>query len=71
MQLTCITNAPQIAACIVEHPNCQLIVIGGLIDPVVEYWATHGKPDTYEAGTWGPPTADRMLARDGRAWRRP
>ena len=35
MQLTCITNAPQIAACIVEHPNCQLIVIGGLIDPVI------------------------------------
>jgi len=42
-----------------------------ILDPIVEYWATHGKPDTYEAGTWGPPTADRMLARDGRAWRRP
>jgi glucose-6-phosphate 1-dehydrogenase len=42
-----------------------------ILDPVVEYWATHGQPDTYESGTWGPPSADRMLARDGRAWRRP
>ncbi len=42
-----------------------------ILDPVVQYWAEHGKPDTYPAGTWGPPSADRMLARDGRAWRRP
>ena len=42
-----------------------------ILDPIVEYWAKHGKPDTYEAGTWGPASADRMLARDGRVWRRP
>jgi glucose-6-phosphate 1-dehydrogenase len=42
-----------------------------ILDPIVEYWADHGKPDTYPAGTWGPPSADRMLARDGREWRRP
>jgi glucose-6-phosphate 1-dehydrogenase len=42
-----------------------------ILDPVVEYWAKHGEPDTYPSGTWGPPSADRMLARDGRAWRRP
>ncbi len=42
-----------------------------ILDPIIDYWAIHGKPDTYESGTWGPPTADRMLARDGRAWRRP
>jgi glucose-6-phosphate 1-dehydrogenase len=42
-----------------------------ILDPVVEYWADHGKPDTYAAGTWGPPSADKMLARDGRTWRRP
>ncbi len=42
-----------------------------ILDPVVEYWAAHGKPDTYPSGTWGPPSADRMLARDGRVWRRP
>jgi len=42
-----------------------------ILDPIVEYWAKHGKPDTYESGTWGPASADKMLARDGRVWRRP
>jgi glucose-6-phosphate 1-dehydrogenase len=42
-----------------------------ILDPVVEHWSEHGKPDTYPAGTWGPPSADAMLARDGRVWRRP
>jgi glucose-6-phosphate 1-dehydrogenase len=42
-----------------------------ILDPVVNYWAAHGKPDTYPAGTWGPPSADKMIARDGRTWRRP
>jgi glucose-6-phosphate 1-dehydrogenase len=42
-----------------------------ILDPIVEYWAEHGKPDTYEAGTWGPASAEKMLARDGRVWRRP
>jgi glucose-6-phosphate 1-dehydrogenase len=42
-----------------------------ILDPILDYWATHGKPDTYEAGTWGPQSAVKMLARDGRTWRRP
>ncbi|GAB2861840.1 glucose-6-phosphate dehydrogenase [Nocardioides pacificus] len=42
-----------------------------ILDPIVDYWARSGKPDTYPAGTWGPPSADTMLARDGRTWRRP
>ena len=42
-----------------------------ILDPVLEHWARSGKPDDYPAGTWGPPTADEMLARDGRSWRRP
>jgi glucose-6-phosphate 1-dehydrogenase len=42
-----------------------------ILDPIVEYWAARGKPDTYEAGTWGPESAVKMLARDGRTWRRP
>jgi glucose-6-phosphate 1-dehydrogenase len=28
-------------------------------------------PRPYEAGSWGPPGAHELLARDGRAWRRP
>lgn len=42
-----------------------------ILDPVLEYWAEQGTPDEYEAGTWGPASADRMLAKDGRTWRRP
>jgi glucose-6-phosphate 1-dehydrogenase len=42
-----------------------------ILDPVLANWAKKGRPDPYPAGTWGPKSADQMLARDGRAWRRP
>ncbi len=42
-----------------------------ILDPITEYWASHGRPDGYRAGTWGPASADEMMARDGRAWRLP
>ena len=42
-----------------------------ILDPIVDYWASRGRPDTYESGTWGPESAAKMLARDGRTWRRP
>ena len=42
-----------------------------ILDPILEYWAAHGPPEDYEAGTWGPESAERMLARNGRTWRRP
>jgi glucose-6-phosphate 1-dehydrogenase len=42
-----------------------------VLDPVEDFWAHHGAPDPYPAGTWGPTSADEMLARDGRTWRRP
>jgi glucose-6-phosphate 1-dehydrogenase len=42
-----------------------------ILDPIEEYWATHGRPDPYPSGTWGPASADQMLARDGRSWRLP
>jgi len=43
-----------------------------ILDPVIEHWAslTDG-PDPYPAGSWGPLSADQMLARTGRHWRRP
>ncbi|MDQ6650700.1 MAG: glucose-6-phosphate dehydrogenase [Actinomycetota bacterium] len=41
-----------------------------VIDPLEEFWAG-SRPATYRAGEWGPKEADEMLARDGRAWRRP
>jgi glucose-6-phosphate 1-dehydrogenase len=42
-----------------------------ILDPIEEFWAEHGAPEPYIAGTWGPASADAMLARDGRTWRRP
>ncbi len=42
-----------------------------ILDPVLDFWAGHGEPEPYAAGTWGPPSADGMLARTGRGWRRP
>lgn len=42
-----------------------------ILDPIEHYWETHGKPDPYPAGSWGPKSSDEMLARDGRSWRRP
>ncbi|WP_199421692.1 glucose-6-phosphate dehydrogenase [Actinotalea solisilvae] len=42
-----------------------------ILDPITSYWARHGTPDAYRSGTWGPASADAMMARDGRAWRRP
>ncbi|GAA4592699.1 glucose-6-phosphate dehydrogenase [Planotetraspora phitsanulokensis] len=41
-----------------------------IMDPVEKYWAEHGRPEAYASGGWGPTSADAMLARDGRAWRR-
>jgi glucose-6-phosphate 1-dehydrogenase len=42
-----------------------------ILDPVIEHWAEKGKPEPYPSGTWGPASADAMLAREGRSWRRP
>lgn len=42
-----------------------------ILDPVLEHWARHGVPEDYPSGSWGPPSADAMMARDGRTWRRP
>jgi glucose-6-phosphate 1-dehydrogenase len=42
-----------------------------VLDPILDYWAENGRPEAYESGTWGPASAHEMLARDGRAWRRP
>jgi glucose-6-phosphate 1-dehydrogenase len=42
---------------------------------VLRAWAAHPPAveefPNYRAGTWGPPQADELLARDGRVWRNP
>ncbi|HEY7452712.1 MAG TPA: glucose-6-phosphate dehydrogenase [Candidatus Limnocylindria bacterium] len=43
-----------------------------ILDPIVAAWRTGASPlHFYAAGSWGPPAADELLARDGREWRRP
>ncbi|MGC5222954.1 glucose-6-phosphate dehydrogenase [Micromonospora sp. DT81.3] len=43
-----------------------------VLDPVEEFWATQGGAlEQYAPGSWGPASADELLARDGRVWRRP
>ena len=42
-----------------------------LIDPLIAGLDSgqHSGTILYETGTWGPPEADELLARDGRVWR--
>lgn len=40
-----------------------------IVDPLLEYWAKGGTPGTYEAGTWGPRSAEELLG--GRRWHNP
>jgi glucose-6-phosphate 1-dehydrogenase len=44
-----------------------------ILDPVLRAWADGkgGPLHFYGAGSWGPPVADELLERDGRAWRKP
>jgi glucose-6-phosphate 1-dehydrogenase len=43
-----------------------------ILDPFEEYWAeSRTRPEPYSPGSWGPASADELLARDGRTWRRP
>ncbi|WP_372452873.1 glucose-6-phosphate dehydrogenase [Actinomadura parmotrematis] len=41
-----------------------------ILDPIEEYWASRKKVDQYKSGGYGPASADDLMARDGRAWRR-
>lgn len=44
------------------------VILQGLID----HWdESEEGPDSYPAGTWGPPSADALIRRDGRTWRTP
>ncbi len=42
-----------------------------IMTPILEKWAKNPGKDfpNYDAGTWGPKTADELLRRDGREWR--
>jgi glucose-6-phosphate 1-dehydrogenase len=42
-----------------------------ILDPILAHWADKGDPDQYRSGGWGPASAYKMMANDGRQWRRP
>ena len=44
-----------------------------LLMPIIEAWEANPAPDfpNYLAGNWGPEAAERLVARDGRAWLTP
>jgi glucose-6-phosphate 1-dehydrogenase len=44
----------------------------GIVTPIIEAWLDMPAPafPNFDAGSWGPPEADELLARDGRRWRR-
>src|SRR5690554_5422259 len=47
----------------------ELMAAWEWLDPVLEAWGqTDARPEPYTAGTWGPPSATLLLARDGRLW---
>ncbi len=41
-----------------------------ILDPITEFWASRGGLDQYKSGGYGPDSADELMARDGRTWRR-
>ncbi|BBY61288.1 glucose-6-phosphate dehydrogenase [Mycolicibacterium sarraceniae] len=51
--------------------NQEVELAWKILDPALENWASHGKPEPYESGGWGPESAFEMLRRSGREWRRP
>lgn len=41
------------------------------VQPILDYKANGGRVHDYEAGTWGPVAADKLIARQGKVWRKP
>ena len=44
-----------------------------LVTPILEHWAAQGRTgmDAYAAGSWGPKSAEALLAASGQVWREP
>ncbi|WUI03051.1 glucose-6-phosphate dehydrogenase [Spirillospora sp. NBC_00431] len=41
-----------------------------ILDPIEEFWSSRGGLDQYKSGGYGPDSADELMARDDRTWRR-
>ncbi len=51
----------------------QVQAAWGLLMPVLDMWSEHPATDfpNYASGTWGPESAEGLIARDGRSWLTP
>ena len=50
----------------VRHDDME--VAWSLVTPILAAWESEGDPEPYEAGTWGPSGADKLIENDGREW---
>lgn len=41
------------------------------VQPILDYKAQGGRVYDYEAGSWGPVAADKLIAKEGKVWRKP
>lgn len=41
------------------------------VQPILDYKANGGRIHEYEAGIWGPVAADKLIAKQGKVWRKP
>lgn len=41
------------------------------VQPILDYKANRGRVYEYNAGTWGPVEADKLIAKHGKVWRKP
>lgn len=41
------------------------------VQPILDYKANGGRIHEYEADTWGPVAADKLIAKQGKVWRKP
>lgn len=41
------------------------------VQPILDYKAQNGRVYEYEAGTWGPAEADKLIAKHAKVWRKP
>ena len=41
------------------------------VQPILDYKANGGRIHEYEVGTWGPVAADKLIAKQGKVWRKP
>ena len=50
----------------------ELLAAWKFVTPVLNVWEdSSSPPESYNSGTWGPVSADRLLSDDGRCWREP